>query len=196
METTDYRPQTIEFNVSTDDTIMPLTMGEFPEHDEVEKFIADNKIVTINQALTVSRYMDMIEKNDIRHRYNDLLENILPHLESLHSEAAKIFREAKEEEKMASERVNATVSEAKILAKDVKRGLKDMRVDDIYTHRVPFKGRYYFYTYIDKQLKLCRISDIPDHEKNEIWNVMTANEEALTKAFGDGETQTQEGEKE
>lgn len=196
METTDYRPQSIEFNVSTDDTIMPLSMGEFPEHDEVEKFIADNKIVTINQALTVSRFMDMLEKNQIRNRYNDLLENILPRLETLHSEATTILREAKEEEKMASERVNATVSEAKILAKDVKRGLKDMRVDDLYTHRVPFKGRYYFYTYIDKQLKLCRISDIPDHEKNEIWNVMTANEEALIKAFGDGETTTQEGEKE
>lgn len=196
METTDYRPEVIEFDVSTDDTIMPLILGEFPEHDEVDKFIADNKIVTINQAITVNRHMDTIEKNTIRQRYNDLLENILPRLEALHSEATTVLREAKEEEKQAAERVSATLTEAKILAKDVKRGLKEMRLDDLFTHRIPFKGRYYYYTYIDKRLKLCRITDIPDHEKNEVWNVMTANDEALTKAFGDGETQTQEGEKE
>lgn len=196
METTDYRPEVIEFDVSTDDTIMPLILGEFPEHDEVDKFIADNKIVTINQAITVNRHMDTVEKNTIRQRYNDLLENILPRLEALHSEATTVLREAKEEEKQAAERVSATLTEAKILAKDVKRGLKEMRLDDLFTHRIPFKGRYYYYTYIDKRLKLCRITDIPDHEKNEVWNVMTANDEALTNVFGDGETQTQEGEKE
>lgn len=196
METVDYRPEIIEFNVSTDDTIMPLSLGEFPEHDEVEKFIADNKIVTINQAITVNRHMDTVEKNNIRQRYNDLLENILPRLEALHSEATTVLREAKEDEKNASERVSATLTEAKILAKDVKRGLKEMRLDDLFTHRIPFKGRYYYYTYIDKRMKLCRITDIPDHEKNEVWNVMTANDEALTKVFGDGQTQTQEGKKE
>jgi len=82
------------------------------------------------------------------------------------------------------ELVNATVTQVKSLAYTVKRGLIDMRLDDLFTSRIPYKGRYYFFTYIDGQLRLCAIRDIPEEEKSEIWNVMAANEEFIDKKFG------------
>lgn len=80
--------------------------------------------------------------------------------------------------------VNSTITEARALAKEAKRGLVDMKLDDMFTTRIPYRGRYYFFTWIDKQLKLCSIRDIPEHEKTEIWNVMAANEEFIDSNFG------------
>ena len=65
------------------------------------------------------------------------------------------------------------------LAAEVKRGLVDIRLDELFTYRVTYKGRYYYYTYMDKQLKLCLIRDIPEFEKSELWNSMAQNEEFI-----------------
>jgi hypothetical protein len=100
------------------------------------------------------------------------------------SVATQAFNEAKLKRDDAAEMVSATISEAKSLAKEVKRGLVDMKLDDLFTSRVPYRGRYYYFTYMDKQLKLCAIKDIPEHEKTEIWNVMAANEEFIDNNFG------------
>jgi hypothetical protein len=184
MRDENYRPANIEFDVAHDGTNIPLTFGEFTTADEAAKFLANN-LTAINQAITVARHMDTREKTEIRREYNDLLENILPSKEKELSEATTVFNEAKRKLSDATEMVNATLSEAKALAKEVKRGLIDMKLDDLFTTRIPYRGRYYFFTYIDKQLKLCAIKDIPDYEKTEIWNVMAANEEFIDDNFGE-----------
>lgn len=185
MENEDYRPKTIVFDVAQDETVMPETLGEFKKHEDAVKFLADAKLTTINQSLTVSRHMDAVEKKEIREQYMDVLENVLPRLEKDHSIKTQALNEAKRAEKDANEMVNASISETKILAKDVKRGLKSINLDDVYTFRIPYKSRYYFYTWIDGELKLVKISDIPEHEKTEIWNAMAANEEFIEKTFPD-----------
>lgn len=182
MRNEDYRPANIEFDVALDGTNVPLTFGEYETADEAAKFIGSN-FTAINQAITVGRHMDAKEKHELRHEYNDLLENILPSRESELSKAMTEYAAAKKKMTELQEMVNATVTEVKSLAYEVKRGLIDMRLDDLYTVRIPYKGRYYFYTYIDKQLKLCAIRDIPDNEKNELWNVMAANEEFIDNHF-------------
>jgi hypothetical protein len=183
MRDENYRPANIEFDVAHDGTNVPLTFGEFATADEAAKFLGNN-LTAINQAITVARHMDIKEKTDIRREYNDLLENILPSKEKELSAATTVFNEAKRKMSDATEMVNATLSEAKALAKEVKRGLVDMQLDDMFTTRIPYRGRYYFFTYMDKQLKLCSIRDIPEHEKTEIWNVMAANEEFVDNNFG------------
>lgn len=188
----DYRPKYIEFDVALDDSVMPLSMGNFETADEAQKFIMGN-LTAVNQSLTVARHMDNFEKSELRNQYHDLLENQLPRYEREYSDKAQIANEAKKEEKEASERVNATLTEAKILAKEVKRGTKEMRLDDMYTYRVPYHGKYYYYSYIDQQVRLVAIRDIQEHEKSEIWNGMAANEEFLEKQFGNAEVEAQEG---
>ena len=192
MKNEDYRPKNITFDVAMDETVMPEALGEFKKHEDVLKFLGNAKLTTINQAMTASRHMDATEKKEIRENYIDVLENVLPRLEKDHSVKTQAFNEAKKAEKDAHEMVNASISEAKILARDAKRGLKPITLDDVYTFRLPYKGRYYFYTWIDGVLKLCKISDIPEHEKTEIWNAMAANEEFIEKTFPDenGEVKT------
>jgi hypothetical protein len=191
----EYRPQVIEFDVASDGSCMPLSLGEYKTLEDVNKFVAYN-FTAVNQAVTTARHMDQKEKRDLRDQYEDALENQLPRYEKAHAIAAQALNEAKKNEKDAGERVSACLTEVKILSREVKRGLKDIKLDDISTVRVPYKGRYYYYTYMDGRLKLCLIQDIPEHEKTEIWNVMAANEEFFDTNFGHGETETQEREEE
>lgn len=138
MRDENYRPVSIEFDVAHDGSNVPETLGEFQTADDATKFLAKN-FTSINQAITVSRHMDQKEKIDIRREYNDILENKLPIYEREYSIATSEFNEAKRKLSDATEMVNATVSEAKSLAKEVKRGLVDMRLDDLFTSRIPYR---------------------------------------------------------
>lgn len=178
MKDENYRPAVIEFDVAHDGSLAPETLGTFPTAEEAAKYIGKN-LVVVNQALTVSRHMDNKEKNDLRREYSDILENILPvHAKDL-SRTENQLAEAKKMQKAAEELYNGTVTSAKQLAAEVKRGLVDIRLDELFTYRVTYKGRYYYYTYMDKQLKLCLIRDIPEFEKSELWNSMAQNEEFI-----------------
>ena len=181
MRNEDYRPKDIIFDVTADGSLMPEKLGDFEKHEDVLKFLNESRLTTINQALTVSRHMDAFEKKDLREQYIDILENVLPRLEKEYTILLSELNEAKRREKDSAEMVSAAISEVKILSKEVKRGLKDIRLDDMFTFRLPYKDRYYFYTWINKELKLCKITDIPEHEKTEIWNAMATNEDFIDK---------------
>ena len=56
--------------------------------------------------------------------------------------------------------------------------------DENYTYRIPYRGRYYFYTYIDGSLRLCGLGDIPATEKQEIFNAMANNDNFIDDNFG------------
>ncbi len=178
-----YRPANIEFNVAHDGTMMPETFGEFESAELCAKFVGSN-LISINQGITVSRHMDAREKRELRECYNDVLENELPRLEKELSVAASELNDAKRKNSDAQSMVDAAIVETKALAQEVKRGLKPMNLDENYTHRVSYKGRYYFYTYMDKQLKLCKISDVPESEKGEIFSQMAENERFIEEKFG------------
>lgn len=180
----DYRPANIEFDVAHDGSLMPENFGNFENEQSVFKFLAN--MSAINQAITVNRHMDTKEKQMIRLDYAQVLEDKLPMLEKEQQRRMAELAEAKAKDKEATESVNAAVREARDLAHIVKKGVKEIRLDDKYTVRIPYYGKYYFYTYIDKQLKLCKISDIPESEKNEIFNVMGENNAFIDANFGEG----------
>lgn len=180
-----YRPKHIEFNVASDLEMIPESLGAHETPEEAAKFIHANA-TALSQSLTVCRHMDEYEKKNIRTNYDDILENQLPRYEAELSEAARKLEEAKRAEKEAKERVNAAITEVKGLARQAKRGLVDMDLDELYTFRVPVKGRYYFYTYIDGELRLCKSCDIPERETGDLYNAMAQNEEFFDSNFGEG----------
>jgi ElaB/YqjD/DUF883 family membrane-anchored ribosome-binding protein len=172
---TEYRPAYIEFDVASANSI-PDVLGNFETLQEASDFIG-KQLAGFNQKITVFRFIDNFEKSEIRKEYNELLENKIPILEKELSKATSALAEAKKNMSDAVESVNATINEAKALAMDVKRGVKDITLDDISTWRVPFNGQYFFYTYMDKVLKLAKVQDIPDHEKQDIFSASHKNDE-------------------
>lgn len=182
MEQETYRPANIEFNVAHDGSNMPESFGHFKTADEALKFIGGS-LVSVNQGVTVARHMDAYEKTELRRQYSDMMENIIPVYERNLSDAEQKLTEAKNNLKRAQEAYDTYISEVKGMAQQVKRGLIDITLDELFTFRVAYSGRYYYYTYIDQAIKLCLIRDIPEYEKTEIWNQMAGNEEFVNKRF-------------
>ena len=176
----DYRPVNIEFNVAHDGSIMPESLGHFETADEALKFIGAN-LITVNQGLTVARHMDSFEKTELRKSYSEMLENVVPIYQKKLIEAERILTEAKANLKNAQEAYDTYLSETMEMARKVKRGIEEIALDELFTFRIAAGDRYYFYTFIDKEIKLCLIRDIPEYEKTEIWNQMAGNEEFISK---------------
>ena len=173
-----YRPVYVEFDVATDGTPVPENLGTFETADEAVVFMA-KKFFSTNQAILVNRFMDNFEKSEIRKKVTDILENMMPTLEANAREASEEFNEAKVRKEKAIETVNAFTNQAKALAVEVKRGLVDMNLDELFTWKLPYKGRYYYFTFIDKSIRLVRISDMTDSEKTELFSQGKINEEAF-----------------
>jgi hypothetical protein len=177
-----YRPAVIEFNVAHDGSLMPESLGSFETPEDMAKFVGGT-LTAVNQAVTVMRHMDVKEKKEIQEKYSELLENIVPIYKTKLYEAELALADAKKALKEAEERYNAEMADVQDLASEKKRGLRDMNLDEKYTFRVPYQGRYYFYTWIDKVLKLCLIRQIPETEKQDLFNAMANNEEYIDKTF-------------
>lgn len=189
-----YRPSNIEFDIETSVNV-PMCLGEFENEKEVNKFIAEN-LIGINQAITVKRFMDSVERSQLRKDYQELLELKLPLLERDLNKANAAYNEAKSALSNAKELVNATTNEAKAIALEVKNNVKDIKLDDQFTWRVPFGDKFYFYTYIDKKLQLCKVSDIQSWEKSELFNASYQNEKFFNpEATGAGEDRLGESQK-
>lgn len=173
-----YRPSNLEFDIDASVSV-PACLGEFENEKEVNKFIAEN-LVGINQAATVNRFMDSVERAQLRKDYQELLELKLPLLERELNKANAVYNEAKAALSNAKEIVNATTNEAKSIALEVKNNVKTIKLDDQFTWRIPFGDKFYFYTYIDKKLQLCKVADIQSFEKSELFNASAQNEKFFT----------------
>lgn len=175
-----YRPAVIEFDLTNPmPTTIPDTLGMFDNEKDVVNFL--NKYTNAMPVkISVYRYMDNREKADLRTEYQDILENKIPTLNREHQRAKAAFDEAKSKFDNIKEQLSASRTEAEAIALDVKRGTKEIHLDEMNTFRIAFDDRYFFYTWIDKQLKLCRVSDIPEHEKQELFNAQQKNQEFFT----------------
>lgn len=184
MLTSDYRPANIEFDV--DGGQLPMTLGiVFESANDAVQFMGRN-LIGIGIKVRANRYMDGVEKNEIRREYQELLEQKIPMLEKELAKAKAELDAAKKAFGDASEHVSATTNEAKALAVEVRRGTKEMELDDSFTWRIAVGDRYYFYTFIDKQIKLCKVQDVPFHERQDLYNATTNNADFFNTYYPDG----------
>lgn len=174
-ETEFYRPAYIEFDVANSYQFIPDTLGKFENAQQATEFIAKNLTAT-NSKMAANRFMDNFEKNELRKSYQAILEDKVPLVERELANATIELENAKKAHKDSTEYYNATINEARSIANEVKKGIKKMELDQQFTWRVPYDGKYFFYTYIDKQLKLCKVQEIPEHEKMDLFNSMHNND--------------------
>ena len=172
LENEDYRPVNIEFEVASNQ--IPENLGQFENEKELKDFVNEN-LVAINEKITAIRFIDATEKHELRTECLDLLENKLPFQKKDLQKAEIQLKQAKDLVSELKQAVEATSSEAENLAVQVKIGTKEMNLDDKFTWRVPYEDKFYYFTFLDKQLKLAKIKDIPEHEKRDIFNDQTKN---------------------
>lgn len=177
-----YRPASLEFDVAHDGSLISPMLGEFESAEEAVAYMNKNFVV-FNNAVTVSRFMDNFEKSELRKKYNTILEERLPLLEQDAREASEKYNQAKAKKEEAIGMVNAFTTEAKLIAQEVKRGLVEMRLDEQFTWKIPYKGRYYWYTFIDFKVVLVKITDMTTTEKTELFSQGKINEDVIERGI-------------
>lgn len=167
-----YLPAVIAFTAKSVE--VPETLGKFETPEDVQKFIAEN-FVAMSEQIETDRLMDDVEKTHIRDEYITELEDNLPQYQERYLEKAKETEQAKDAEKMAKETVNASLNKVEMLAREVKKGTTEINLDAAVTYKIAHNGSYFFYTYIDGQLKLAKVKKIPDHEISDLFNSSERN---------------------
>lgn len=172
-----YRPPIIEFTVNSN---APTSLGKFKTDDEARMFIAENLMAMQTQA-SAARFMDEYEKEQLRKEYAEELEDELPTYRHAYLDAVNRLEDAKRLEKEAKEMVNASLSKIQQLADEVNDGTTLMDLDQAHTWEVVHNGRRLVYTYMDKEIKLCRDSPVPDEDGYSLINSSERNAQFFDK---------------
>lgn len=173
-EKKNYRPLNIEFDI-LNNSMLPEVLGDFESLNDIDKFIAENELTTINEKVTVYRNLDAFEKSELRKEYQELLETFKPKYVDDLNRAEMELLQAKEKVKNAKENLNANGNLIDALAMEVKGGVREITLDYISTFKLPYRGKNYYYTYINGSLVLCKIREFDSDEKTSLYGAGANN---------------------
>lgn len=165
----DYEPEELQF-------VLPEAVREqFPlelhfENAESEKDILKavnehfNALFPENEMAL--RYMDDVEKSDLRGKYCKLVEQELP-------EAENALLNAKEEAKRiktdAEERLNSLSKQIKDYAAKVQEGTEEKQLPATKTFRIALNGYFLYYSILNGKVVLAKSEKIPSYDKSSLW---------------------------
>tara|TARA_R110002167_G_scaffold81296_6_gene222721 strand:+ start:7919 stop:8488 length:570 start_codon:yes stop_codon:yes gene_type:complete len=175
---TDYRPPIIEFTAESKQ--VPNSLGEFKTDDEARLFMAQN-LLAIQTKLTATRKIDAIEKQLLREQYVNELEDELPMYRIAHYDSVMRLEDAKKAEKDSKEMVNASLNKIQQLADEVNDGRTEIELDSAHTWEVVFMGKKFYYTYMDGEIKLARVIDVPSYEADDLISSSEKNGKYFAK---------------
>lgn len=180
----DYEPQELKF-------VLPEAVREqFPlelhfENAESEKDILKavnehfNALFPENEMAL--RYMDDVEKSDLRGKYCKLVEQELP-------EAENALLNAKEEAKRiktdAEERLNSLSKQIKDYAAKVQEGTDEKKLPATKTFRIALNGYFLYYSILNGKVVLAKSEKIPSYDKSSLWAQEDKNRVAMMELFG------------
>jgi hypothetical protein len=180
----DYEPEELQF-------VLPEAVREqFPlelhfENAESEKDILKavnehfNALFPENEMAL--RYMDDVEKSDLRGKYCKLVEQELP-------EAENALLNAKEEAKRiktdAEERLNSLSKQIKDYAAKVQEGTEEKQLPATKTFRIALNGYFLYYSILNRKVVLAKSEKIPSYDKSSLWAQEDKNRVAMMELFG------------
>jgi hypothetical protein len=167
-----YLPAVIEFTAQTNE--VPESLGTFETAEEVQQFMAEN-FIAMPKKIETDRLLDEYEKEHIRNEYIVELEENYPLYQEQLMQKAMETEIAKEVEKRAKETVAASFNKIDALSKEVKKGIAEINLDPATTYEVALNGNYYYYTFINHELKLAKVMKIPDHQVSDLFNSSERN---------------------
>ena len=176
----DYEPEELKF-------VLPEAVREqFPlelhfENAESEKDILKavnehfNALFPENEMAL--RYMDDVEKSDLRGKYCKLVD-----------EAENALLNAKEEAKRiktdAEERLNSLSKQIKDYAAKVQEGTDEKKLPATKTFRIALNGYFLYYSILNGKVVLAKSEKIPSYDKSSLWAQEDKNRVAMMELFG------------
>lgn len=168
----DYRPEIIEFTANS--KIVPNSLGKFKNADEARKFISEN-LLGINTKVSTTRKIDFVEIEFLREQYSNELETDLPALKQKYDEKHSELETAKKNEKDAKEMVSASLNKIQQLANEVNDGTTEINLDPEFTWEIAYNGKRFYYTFMDNEIKLAKVTDIASYEADDLISTSERN---------------------
>lgn len=151
----------------------------FPEcksMEEIQQILQEKFISVQRKDVKAERHMSAEEINEIREEYGDIMESELPELrESL--EALK--EDYTNRKKNLESQIGSCETKVRDLVAQAKNGLEDYPLSPDESFRIPVRGHYLYYTWVDGKAILAMVQRIPDHEHGELFNSGDINDNIL-----------------
>ncbi len=180
----DYEPEELQF-------VLPEAVKEqFPLELQFEKAESEKDILkAVNEHFNAlfpeneiaTRYMDDVEKSDLRGKYCKLVEQKLPEAESALLNAKE---EAKRIKSDAEERLNALNKQVKDYAAKVQEGTEEKQLPATKTFRIALNGYFLYYSIFNGKVALAKTDKIPSYDKSSLWAQEDKNRTAMMELFG------------
>ncbi len=141
--------------------------------EEVKEKLTESGFIAIQRKEVIAdRLMSTEEINNIREEYGEIAETALPELQS---ELAELEAKFKREKKTMEGKIASMNTKFKDLVYLAKKGIKDFELVSDCTFRIPVLNHYLYYTWINDRFELALVQEIPNHERNDIFNSVERN---------------------
>lgn len=181
----DYRPVKIDFVLTeaqkeTFKDVLVLCKGAKTSKEAIET-IQDKFNCLFPEGEVATRKYDAHEIQEIREEYCLKQENEAP----LRKEELEITLERiKAMKKKAEDALNSVMLEIADLAARVKKGTCDFLLPPTETVRIALNGSFLFYAWVDGEMQLVKVDEIPDWDRNSLWSQEDWNRKAMKEVFG------------
>lgn len=192
MKVTETKPLIHDFRITGNEDELPEFLGEFENINMAKVFVSKN-FISEHIKTTATRLYTNVEIQMLRGEIHEELEEKQFELKEKLTVANSVFEEAKRSKNDAEEAVRASMTKVKDLSSEIREGTTKLSIEPSRIFRLAVNGKYYSYVYTDDfKLVLCDVSGIPEHERKDLFNSSTKNEEAF-KNLMDGEIKEQKG---
>ena len=181
----DYRPAKIEFVLTEAQKEMfkdiLVVCKNAKDSKEAIKVFNEKFNCLFPEGEVATRKYDDHEIQEIREEYCLKQENEVPkRKEELEITLEKI----KAMKKKAEEAYNSALLEIADLAARVKKGTCDFALPATETIRIALNGCYCFLSWVDGQMQLVKVEDIPEWDRGSLWSQEDWNRKAMMEVFG------------
>lgn len=130
--------------------------------DEIVRNIKENfDFVKPEHDITVQRFLTEDEINEARENILDIVENRLPEYEAKYNEAKALAAEIINEAKGL---LNSYISQYKEIAKYVRLGTDEVKLQAKDIFRIAFNGFFIYLLVLENSVKVVKIVQIPENE--------------------------------
>lgn len=176
-----YRPMFIEFTTESNEVPKFLNDGKPFENAEAAHKFMNEHFVASSTKFQAERLMDSYEVDQLRHQYQEELEEFLPQYKEELKVAEGELAEAKAKRNAAQEAVNACLNKIQQLSVEAQEGVTEMNLDQAFTYEVVYNGKRFYYTIMDKKIQLCGVREIMMYEQQDLLSSSQRNAESFAE---------------
>ena len=180
-----YRPEKIEFVLTEAQRemykdVLTICKGAKSPEEAIKVFNEKFNSLFPEGELAVRKY-DAHEIAEIREEYCLKQENEAPMRKD---ELETTLERIKAMKKKAEDAYNSVLLEIADLAARVKKGTTDFALPATQTVRVALNGNFCFFAWVDDQMQLVKVEEIPEWDRNSLWSQEDWNRRAMKEVFG------------